>query len=571
MSVGDDDAVGVNVSVESLSVDEGAVGVYTVRLDSEPAGDVVVTVTDPADNPDVTTEPAALTFSTENWAAAQTVTVSAAQDDDAVDDTATVTHSAASVADSAYDAVAVAAVGVSVGDNDAAVGFGEASYRVDEGSSVTVTVELSQALGEAVVVPLTATAQNGAGTGDYSGVPASVAFAASQTQQSFSLTAADDAVDDDGESVILGFGALPAGVVAGSAAATTVSIGDNDAAGVNVSVESLSVDEGAVGVYTVRLDSEPAGDVVVTVTDPADNPDVTTEPAALTFSTENWAAAQTVTVSAAQDDDAVDDTATVTHSAASVADSAYDAVAVAAVEVSVGDDDAVGVNVSVESLSVDEGAVGVYTVRLDSEPAGDVVVTVTDPADNPDVTTEPAALTFSTENWAAAQTVTVSAAQDDDAVDDTATVTHSAASVADSAYDAVAVAAVGVSVGDNDAAVGFGEASYRVDEGSSVTVTVELSQALGEAVVVPLTATAQNGAGTGDYSGVPASVAFAASQTQQSFSLTAADDAVDDDGESVILGFGALPAGVVAGSATEAEVSIVDDDSSWCSFRARSV
>ena len=42
--------------------------------------------------------------------------------------------------------------------------------------------------------------------------------------------------------------------------------------------------------------------------------------------------------------------------------------------------------------------------------------------------------------------------------------------------------------------------------------------------------------------------------------MIAADDSVDDDDESVVLGFGTPPPGVVAGSVDEAVVAIADDD-----------
>ena len=45
-----------------------------------------------SDNTDVTVNPANLTFTTATWETAQTVTVSAAEDYDALQDTATVTH-----------------------------------------------------------------------------------------------------------------------------------------------------------------------------------------------------------------------------------------------------------------------------------------------------------------------------------------------------------------------------------------------------------------------------------------------------------------------------------------------
>ena len=64
-------------------------------------------------------------------------------------------------------------------------------------------------------------------------------------------------MDDDGESVLLGFGDLPERVSAGTIAAATVSIVDDDTAAVAASVSSLSVGEGGEETYTVELGSEP--------------------------------------------------------------------------------------------------------------------------------------------------------------------------------------------------------------------------------------------------------------------------------------------------------------------------
>ena len=85
-------------------------------------------------------------------------------------------------------------------------------------------------------------------------------------------------MDDDGESVKLGFGTLPVGVSEGATKEAVVSITDDDGAGVTVAPTSLSVGEGGSDTYTVVLASQPTHDVVVTVNDPADNTDVSAEP-----------------------------------------------------------------------------------------------------------------------------------------------------------------------------------------------------------------------------------------------------------------------------------------------------
>ena len=100
-----------------------------------------------------------------------------------------------------------------------------------------------------------------------------------------------------------------------------------------------------------------------------------------------------------------------------------------------------------------------------------------------------------------------------------------------------------VSITDDDVPsveVSFGQGSYRVDEGSTVTVKVKLSADPERTVTIPITATDQDEASGDDYSGVPPSVTFVSGDTEETISFTAASDNVDDDGESVKLTFGAL-------------------------------
>ncbi len=81
------------LSTAELEVDTGAEGAsYTVRLDGAPTGAVTVAIS--SDDSDVTAAPASLSFDAANWSAPQTVTVTAAADDDDYADTARLTHTA---------------------------------------------------------------------------------------------------------------------------------------------------------------------------------------------------------------------------------------------------------------------------------------------------------------------------------------------------------------------------------------------------------------------------------------------------------------------------------------------
>ena len=79
-------------------------------------------------------------------------------------------------------------------------------------------------------------------------------------------------------------------------------------------------------------------------------------------------------------------------------------------------------------------------------------------------------------------------------------------------------------------------------------MVVTLSADPERTVVVPISVTRESGAATSDYSGIPSTVTFNSGDTSKSFTFTAVDDDIDDDGEQVKLSFGTLPTRVTEGS-----------------------
>ena len=151
-----------------------------------------------------------------------------------------------------------------------------------------------------------------------------------------------------------------------------------------------------------------------------------------------------MTVEAEQDADGEDDAATVTHA---VSGGGYDGVSVDSVRMTVLDDDTKGVDVSTSELNIRERGSAVYTLVLTTEPTGPVTVTATAPPGS-DLNVAPSAVRFSPTDWMTVRTVTVTVVGDDDAVDETATVTHVASG---GGYGAVDVPSVAVAVEDADA------------------------------------------------------------------------------------------------------------------------
>ena len=160
-----------------------------------------------------------------------------------------------------------------------------------------------------------------------------VTFQANSATAMLGVATVADSVDETDSVVTATVTANAAAYTVGTSSSATVTVTDDDTRGVTVSAETLAVNEGSSGTYTVKLDSEPT--VSVTVTPSSGNSDVTVS-SALTFTTTNWSTAQTVTVAAAHDSDAVDDSATISHA---VAGGDYGAVTAVSVAVTVDDDE----------------------------------------------------------------------------------------------------------------------------------------------------------------------------------------------------------------------------------------
>ncbi len=210
------------------------------------------------------------------------------------------------------------------------------------------------------------------------------------------------------------------------------------ASSVMVSETELTVPEGGSASYTVRLVTQPTDDVTITVERVNGDEDLTASPDTLTFTNSNWSVQQTVTVSAAEDDDGAASTAQFGHKVISPG-TVYHGVSAPGLRATEDDNDTIGMIVSPTALSVPEGGSATYTVRLGTKPLDDdVTVQVTpDQLSDADLTVtsvtdmdaafNEVTLLFTDLNWHTAQTVTVSAAEDDaDEVDGVAIFSHGA-------------------------------------------------------------------------------------------------------------------------------------------------
>ena len=545
LTIRDNDTRGVTVSAETLRVNEGSTGTYMVVLNSQPTASV--TVTPSSDNSDVAVS-STLTFTTTNWNTAQAVTVTAAQDSDAVDDAATISHA---VMGGDYGAVTAARVAVTVDDDEVPdttaprvtsimrqtpassptnansltwrVTFSEAVSNVDAtdfavsgttatltvaavsgvtgaydvtasegnlaGLSATVTLSFAtgQNIQDAANNALTNTAPTGTNDHTYvldntaptvtiTGVPgtSSAPFTATftfseavtgfvvgditlgnATASNFTVTSttvytalitptADGTVTVDVEVNVAQDAAGNDNTAATQASSTytapvpviTIEAGTSPVTEGTSAAFALSRAGSTTAALTVNATvSETGGDMVA----PANE-------GARTVTFQANSATATLSVPTVADDhvDEADGVVTATVTADTATPATYTAGTPSTATVTVSDDDTRGVTVSPETLRVNEGSTGTYMVVLNSQPTASV--TVTPSSDNSDVAVS-STLTFTTTNWNTAQAVTVTAAQDSDAVDDAATISHA---VMGGDYGAVTAARVAVTVDDDE-------------------------------------------------------------------------------------------------------------------------
>jgi large repetitive protein len=531
----DNDTAGITVSAISGSTTEaGGTATFTVVLNSQPTANVVIGVSS-SDTTEGTVAPASLTFTSVNWAAPQTVTVTGVNDDldDGNQPYTIVTAAAVSTDTTGYSGMDAANVSVSNTDNDTAgITVSAISGATTEGAvTATFTVVLNSQPTADVVVGISSS-----DTTEGTVAPASLTFTSVNwaAPQTVTVTGVNDDLADGNQpysiltaaatSTDLGYSGMDAANVA-------VTNTDNDTAGITVSMISGATTEGAVtATFTVVLNSQPTADVVIGISS-SDTTEGTVAPASLTFTSVNWAAPQTVTVTGVNDD--LDDGNQVfnilTAAAVSTDTTGYSGMDAANVSVTNTDNDTAGITVSTISGATTEGAVtATFTVVLNSEPTADVVIGISS-NDTTEGTVAPASLTFTSVNWAAPQTVTVTGVNDD--LDDGnqmySILTAAAVSTDTTGYSGMDAANVTVTNTDDDSAgITVSMISGATTEtGNTATFTVVLNSEPTADVVIGLSSN-----DTTEGTVAPASLTFTSVNwaAPQTVTVTGVSDALDD-------------------------------------------
>ena len=235
---------------------------------------------------------------------------------------------------------------------------------------------------------------------------------------------------------------------------TDVTVTNLDDEGVTVTPTTglVTTEAGGTDTFTVVLNSQPTANVTIGVSS-SDTTEGTVSTGTLTFTTTDWATAQTVTVTGVNDFVA-DGTIGYTVILATAAGGGYDGIDPADVAVTNTDNDTAGITVTPTTglVTTEAGTTATFTVVLNSEPTADVTIGVSS-SDTGEGTVAPASLTFTAGDWNTAQTVTVTGVNDSVADGDIGYTVQTAAAVStDPNYNGIDPTDVAVTNTDNDTA-----------------------------------------------------------------------------------------------------------------------
>ena len=452
--------------------------------------------------------------------------------------------------------------------------YSAAAYRVNEGSSVRVTVRLSTTTSQSVRIPVTIGRET-AESGDYrvSGLSGgSLNFREGSRSASFTVSSLEDD-DASNETINLGFGTLPSNIDAGSIPRASLTIVDDDRARLSVTygAATYSVGEGSSIRVTVNLSSAAtqALSIPISVTPgTAESGDYRVSGLSSNFlHFSQGSRSRSFTIVAHQDSDTDDETLNLAFGALS---GGIAASSIPKANLTIVDDESVTIRLTYSSgtYQVNEGAAVQVTGYLTRAPASRLQVPVTinpGSAESDDYRASGlSAGSLDFRQGSSSSSFTITSMQDEDYDDETLFLGFG---VLPQGVTAGSTPTANLTILDDEVpppsqiSIYYRSPRYAVFEGNSISVTVRLSAGSEKALQIPITTNGRS-AEDGDYhlSGLKGGLlSFSPGERSRSFTFTALQDD-DADDEQVGLGFGSLSPNIVADSRSGGTVTIEDDD-----------
>ncbi len=500
----DDDSPGIIVQPnpatnQLLTRENGAMATFTVVLQSQPKGDVTIGLSS-TDAGEGTVTPASLKFTKDNWNGPQTVTVKGVDDPDADGDQTfrVAIAPAASPDDAQYNGMDALDMVVKNADDDSPGVILEPApptllTTTEKGGMATFTIKLKSRPAADVSMALSSSR-----TTEGTVSPDMVTFTAANWAAPQTVTV--KGVNDDRADGSQIYRVLIGATTSNDAKYKnidppdqTVMNVDDDSPGITLTPAMgplTTTEKGGQATFTIVLNSQPTADVSLGLHSTRTG-EGTVTPAAVTFTTVNWNAPKTITITGVNDDvaDGPQPYSIVIDPATS-GDTKYAGIDPADMSVSNTDDDSAGITVTaaMNLTTTEMGGTATFTVALNSQPKGDVVIPLKS-SDTSEGTISPSTLTFTMVNWAAAQKVTITGVNDNGADGLQPYFVEVQASMSgDAAYNMIDAPDVSVSNLDDDSP-GFlvsDAAGTTSEKGTSTTFTVRLTSQPTASVSIPL-------------------------------------------------------------------------------------
>ena len=435
---------------------------------------------------------------------------------------------------------------------DVSAGEGDALLRFP--------VSLSATAAEPVTVAYATEDGTATAGADYTAVSGTLTFAVASTEaRRIEVPVRADAVAEETETFTMRLSDPQGATLA--AATATATIVDDDRRSVVTYPAELHVEEGAAGSYAVVLGTQPTAPVTVTVT-VAETAELSIAPDEVVFTAAAWRQGRTVTVTAAEDEDALADAPVELRHAAR--GGGYDGLA-AAVEVTIVENDvqtlaaaaaraAEGAGRLRFAVSLSVASDNAVTVDWGTGAAGDTAIA------GADYTAASGELSFPAGSREA-RTIEVVVRDDPlDEPDEEFTVTLSNPVHAELAGGGETATATGTIEDDDEAPELSIADAGGIENDGAMEFTVRLDQASGRSVMVNYATVDVTAAAGADYTGVSDVLTFAAGTRARTIAVPILNDGEAEEEETFTVTLNAAVNAVLDADGHTATGTIVDND-----------
>ena len=413
-------------------------------------------------------------------------------------------------------------------DDEATFSLAADPLTITEQGAGSATVTVSTGIGGAIfasdqIITLTL-GGSATATDDYTIVPARITIAANETSGSATVTAVDDTLLEEAETITIAAsdGTTPIGSV-------EITIQDNDVPQFTLSVSATTVAEGENTTVTVETGGVTFADaqtITLTLTGSATaTDDYTILPASITITAGETSGSATITV---VNDTLLEDAETITIEASRDGASIG---SVVEITISASDQTTFSLLLFPEDAEVTEGESATLTVETGGvtfATAQTITLEFTGSATaGEDYTSPPASIELAANETSVSATIETTDDSQVEVDDETITIAAS--------HDGVEIGTRNITIEDNDQANFTLTVTPVIDEGDDAIVTLATGGVVFDSDETITLVLGGNATATEDYTITPASITIAAGQTSGTATLTVVDDAIVEGSETIVI------------------------------------